>query len=215
MRVLLARVTGALRWSTKEKAARLFMAFARAERSSHYDMLAAARLSPDPERRAAYVRHASDEARHALMFTLRAEQLNHSIAAHPREYTADFEHLFERLGELDFLAFVHLGEQRGRRQFAVYREELASKGDDKSRALFDAILTDEAQHASYTRTFLDRVSGGQVQSQKALRRVRRWELWRAWLRLGRVTSSALFTWSMRGVYLLLLPFALIEKARHK
>ncbi len=215
IRVQLARITGSLRWSTPTKAARLFMAFARAERSSHYDMLAAARLSPDPARRAEYLLHASDEARHALMFTLRAEQLDHAIAADPHEYIADFEHLFERLGEIGFLAFVHLGEQRGRRQFAVYRDELAKQSDDKGRALFDAVLVDEARHETYTKMLLDRLCGGDEQTQKALRRARRWELWRGWLRLGRVMSGAVFTWSMRLVYVLLLPFALIEKARQK
>lgn len=210
MRVALVRLTGWLRWRTDRKAARLLMAFARAERSSYYDMMAAARLAPDPQRRAEYLRHANDEARHALMFTLRAEQLDRAVASDPREYTADFEHLFERLGEERFLAFVHVGEARARRQLSILREELALRGDDKSRALFDAVLVDEANHEAYTRDFLGRLT---PRPTRAMRRAKRWELWRTWLRLGRATSAAVFTWTMRALYLLLFPLALIEKRK--
>lgn len=186
------------------------MAFARAERSSYYDMIAAARLSTNADRRAAYLRHASDEARHALMFTLRAEQLDRSVASHPREQHADFEHLFERLGELRFAAFVHLGERRGRRQLSIFRDELALRGDDKSRALFDAILVDEARHESYTLEIVTQLAGN---ARKEIRRAVRWELWRSWLRAGRALSGAIFAWSMRVVYVLMFPLALIEKRR--
>jgi rubrerythrin len=188
------------------------MAFARAERSSYYDLIAAARLCSDPARRALYLRHASDESRHALMFTLRAEQLAADVAADPHEQHADFEHLFERLGEERFLAFVYAGERRGRAQLSMYRDELARRGDDKSRALLDAVLVDEARHEQYTREQLTQLVG-EPAVPTALRRARGWELARGWLRAGRAVSSLLFGAGMRVLYLSLFPLALVVRAR--
>jgi hypothetical protein len=212
MRVLLARLTTRLRWSSPHRAAKLLMAFARAERSSYYDLIAAARLCSNPARRALYLRHACDESRHALMFTLRAEQLAADVAADPHEQHADFEHLYERLGETRFLAFVHTGERRGRAQLSMYRDELARRGDDKSRALLDAVLVDEARHEQYTREQLAQVIGEHAVTA-ALVRARGWELARSWLRAGRTASSLLFAAGMGALYLLLLPLALVVRAR--
>jgi hypothetical protein len=213
MRVVLARMSARLRWSNPRRAARLFMAFARAERSSYYDLIAAARLCRDPARRALYLRHACDESRHALMFTLRAEQLAADVAADPHEQHADFEHLFERLGEARFLAFVHAGERRGRAQLSIYRDELARRGDDKGRALLDAVLVDEARHEQYTREQLALLLGGERALPAALRRARGWELARGWLRAGRAVSSWLFAAGMRALYLSMFPLALLVRAR--
>lgn len=212
MRVLLARLTARLRWSSPRRAAKLLMAFARAERSSYYDLIAAARLCSEPARRALYLRHACDESRHALMFTLRAEQLAADVAADPHEQHADFEHLFERLGEERFLAFVHAGERRGRAQLAMYRDELARRGDDKSRALLDAVLGDEARHEQYTREQLAQLVGERAVGSTLLR-AQAWELARGWLRAGSAVSSLLFAAGMRVLYLLLFPLALVVRAR--
>ncbi|MCC6810483.1 MAG: hypothetical protein IT381_23830 [Deltaproteobacteria bacterium] len=144
------------------------------------------------------------------MFTLRAEQLDPEVAADPTQYLADFEHLFESLGEERFVAFVHVGEARGRRQLHIYRDELALRGDDKSRALFDAVVADEAHHEAYTGAILATLS---TKPRAAIARARRWELWRAWLRAGRLVSAAVFTWTMRLLYLCLFPLALYEKRR--
>jgi hypothetical protein len=201
-----------LRWSNPRRAAKLFMAFARAERSSYYDLIAAARLCADPARRALYLRHAGDESRHALMFTLRAEQLAADVAADPHEQHADFEHLYERLGEARFLAFVHAGERRGRAQLSIYRDELARRGDDRGRALLDAVLVDEARHEQYTREQLTHLVGEHA-VRAALLRARGWELARGWLRVGRAASSLLFGAGMRVLYLLLFPLALVVRAR--
>jgi hypothetical protein len=211
-RVLLARLTRRLRWQSPERAARLLLAFARAERSSHYDMLAAAKSCTDPRRRGLYLLHASDEARHATMFALRAQQLAPSalVAGAPR---ADFERLFERLGELGFLAFVHLGELRGRRQLGLYRDELAQLGDDKSRALLDAVLVDEARHEQYTAEELRLVAGSERALSRAMWRARVWQGWRSWRRLGRHASGLAFGLCMQVVYVCLLPLALLERAR--
>ena len=213
MRVQLARLTRPLRWSSPRAAARLFMAFARAERSSYYDMMAAAEQSPELTRRAQYLLHANDEQRHALMFTLHAQSLDAAVGGDPREQRADFERLFEKLGEHAFLAFVHCGELRGRRQLALYRDELAALGDDKGRALLDAVLVDEARHEHYTRQLLLELLKNEAAVRSALRRARLWELTRSWLRAGRAVGAGLFTLGMRATYLLLFPLAWIERLR--
>jgi len=121
----------------------MLMAFARAERSSYFDMMEASNTTPDLARRAAYLRHAVDENRHAQMFSLRALELDPTLAFDDSLARADFEHLFTRLGEARFLAFVHLGEKRACAQMVMFRDELASfegtpRADTKTKALLDA-----------------------------------------------------------------------------
>ncbi|MEY4580404.1 MAG: hypothetical protein RL701_5107, partial [Pseudomonadota bacterium] len=202
--------TGRLRWSNPRRAARLLLAFARAERSSHYDMLAAANGCISITRRALYLAHARDEALHAQLFMLRARELA-SAALPAGEPQPDFEHLFEQLGELRFLAFVHAGEVRGQRQLTLYRDELAARGDHKSRALFDAVLRDEAQHVQYTQEQLQLVAGSERELQRALLFARSWELWRSWRRLGRTLATVVFNAAMYVVYVCLAPLAWLEQ----
>ena len=89
-------------------------------------------------------------ARHAKMFTLRALELDPSRATDPTLFQSDFEHLFSRLGEARFMAFVYLGERRGRAQMQLFREELhaladSDRADPKTGALLDAVMKDETQ----------------------------------------------------------------------
>lgn len=204
IRPRIARLTRRVLWRVPGHEGRMLAAFARAERSSHYDLLAAARLSTDVGRRAAYLLHASDELRHAALFEARAEERGVAEVGLER---ADFEHLFERLGEQDFLAFVHRGEERGRRQFQVYRDELARRGDPRGRAMFDAILADEDRHAAYTRELLTVVAGGDAEARRALRRMAAWEAWRLWRRAGSQLGSALFAVTMTVLYAAMAPLA--------
>jgi hypothetical protein len=214
MRVWLARMTTWLRWSNPRRAANLLLAFARAERSSHYDMLSAANRCSDVTRRALYLAHARDEALHAEMFALRAYELygeSDKLAAPPLR--ADFEDLFERLGELHFLAFVHLGEVRGLGQLTLYRDELKARGDKRTRALLDAILRDEQQHARYTREQLLHVAGSESALRRALLVARSWELWRAWRRRGSALAVMVFLGAMHVLFWCLAPLAWIEQRK--
>ena len=186
------------------------MAFARAERSSYYDLMVAAHESPSAARRASYLAHAIDEARHAHIFTLRAEELCPEVARDPRQRFADFEQLYQRLGETRFVAFVHLGELRGRARLSAFRDEHGRRGDHKTRALLDAILRDEARHCDYTSALLAELSPERTRTE--LLRARSWELGRIWLRQGAVISHALFALSMRFFYFVLFPLALFLRA---
>jgi hypothetical protein len=178
------------RWTWRNRGKR-FHSFAQAELSSRYDMLAAANRTLDPELAAAFLRHAADEARHARVFHLRAKDLGYE-----RELDADFEHLYARLGERDFLAFVHRGETRALRQFAVWRKWL---GEGRDAVLLDSVLPDEIHHAKYTGELLVAGSG---------RKVAFWELRRSWLRSGRALTGVVYTFLTTFLYLTLAPLAL-------
>jgi len=211
MRLFFARLTRPLRWRNPRATARLLAAFARAERSSYFDMMAAANATPSVSRRAQYLAHALDENRHATMFRRRALELDPALAHAPLHFHADFEHLLERLGEAQFMAFVHLGEKRGCAQIRVYRDELRKlsgtrREDEKTMAIFEAVIADETRHESYSLAFASELGG-------SLNRARAWEAWRGWMRVGSRLSSAIFVLSMSVLYLALLPLALLERGR--
>lgn len=209
--LLLARLMRPLRWRSARSTARMLLAFARAERSSFYDMMEAANATAEVTRKAQYLAHAVDEARHAKMFTLRALELDPSRATDLTLFQSDFEHLFTRLGEARFMAFVHVGERRGRAQMQLFRDELqalegSTRADPKTKALLDAVMKDETQHESYSLA-LTQTLGGSLFGAQA------WELRRTWVRAGAAVTGLVFTVLMSVLYLLLFPLALIEKAR--
>jgi hypothetical protein len=206
-----AALLSPLVWRTHARTARRLHAFARAEHGSMLDMRLAAALTPSPARAAAYLRHADDEARHAQIF---AKQAQRAAAAAPRPrplppVSADSERLFERLGERDFLAFVHHGEARALAQFEAYERYFAAVGRDHESALFTAIMVDERRHSRYTRELLLGLAGDEASARAALRRVRRWELGRLWLRAGRALAERLYVLTMLLVYLLAAPLGLL------
>jgi hypothetical protein len=190
----------------------MLFSFAHAEAASRLDLLAAARFTPSLERRALYLQHANDEARHATLFELRSAELRRRAGRPPIGVVrADSDALFERLGELQFLAFVHAGEARGRRQFEGYRAYFAGTGDDRMRALFDSVLADERRHEAYTGELL-RAQAGSVRAQRrALRRAAAWEAWRLWRRSGRALAGGAYAVTMTVLYLLLAPLALLAR----
>ncbi|WP_437659000.1 ferritin-like domain-containing protein [Sorangium sp. So ce1182] len=212
MNALLIKAVSPIVWRIPGHDARKLFGFARAEQGSRIDLEAAARLTSSSERRAAYVRHLLDEGRHAQMFSLRSAELRRKAGKEPYGVPrADTDDLFERLGEVRFLAFVHRGEGRGRRQFEVYRDWFGRRGDDRTRALFDAILKDERRHEAYTWELLVELAGGRAEARAELRRATAWEAWRTWRRAGRFLAERVYFALMAALYLLLLPFALIAR----
>lgn len=209
MNALLARITSPVVWQLPGHGAAKLHGFAQAEHGSMLDLRAAAMRTESPSRRALYLRHALDEARHATMFTRRSAELRRARGALPLgPVHADTERLFERLGEIGFLAFVHRGERRGRAQFEAYRDFFGRRGDDKSRAMFETILGDERRHESYTRELLVELAGGERPARTALRRAAAWEAWRMWRRAGRFVAELVYAVLMLVLYIVLAPFAL-------
>lgn len=208
----LARLLSPLAWRTPRRSAVKYHAFALAEHGSMLDLRLAAARTDSSARAAAYLRHADDESRHAQMFGRRATRLageaRPALALGP--VRADSERLFELLGERDFLAFVHVGEERARRQFEAYVEWFKQAGRTQDSNLFETVLVDERRHGEYTLQFL-RELVGEVEARRALRRVGRWELRRRWMRAGRFVAERVYVAAMLVVYVLASPLALLVR----
>ncbi len=204
MHVRLASLLAPFTLGSPRRRARLLAAFARAEHASMLDLRLAAAATPSPARQAAYLSHALDEERHARTFAAAARENGGSDPV-----LGDAEDLFARRGELGFLAFVHHGESRGRRQFAALATRAERLGDARLATTLAAIATDEAQHESYTGALLVELSGSEAGARKALRRARAWEAWRTFRRVGRAMAGVVWTVSMTLLYFALLPFVLL------
>ena len=156
------QATGVISWRNDRGRANLMSKFAATERGSAYDMLAAIESTSRREMRRKYLEHALDEAKHSRIFRSRALALGV-----PREQAALVdvgylgaqgiiagETLFERMGEVEFLAFVYDAETRGLEQFNVYLQ--SSSTDPKTRAALTEIAKDEHFHMSYSRAALEK-----------------------------------------------------------
>jgi rubrerythrin len=216
MRTAVLRLVTPIVWRVPGHGARKLYGFARAEQGSRIDLLQAAHRTSSAARRVLYLRHALDETRHAAMFWRRSTDLR--LAAGSAPYpppVADTERLFERLGELGFLAFVHRGERRGRRQFERYAEHFGNRGDTRTRTLFEAILSDEHRHERYTRELLVELAGGEPAARAALRRAALWEAWRTWRRAGRLIATAVYTLAMIAIYVVAGSIAAVTRLRRR
>jgi len=201
-------------WRSPKRAARKLLSFASAEQSSLVDMLQAARNTPSAARAALYLEHAADEKRHAAMFYRRALELSRSTGlTDPMEPENTSEALYERLGEIRFLAFVHWGEHRGRQQFESYARWFKKRGNRKDHALFLQIIEDERRHETYTLQLLTEVSGSPTEAQRVIRNVRIWEAARLWLRLGRGMTLPLYSLLMTVLCVLVTPLGWLMRLR--
>jgi len=183
--------------------------FAETEAFGARDLAHAALQVKDPWLRRQLVLHAQDEVRPATILEegtspptrvgLGASVLGDTVA----ESGIDLE----QMGEVRFLAFVHLAEKRAVEEFAMHRLAL---GEDGAR--FDSILADEKRHVAWTGHALERFRkdgrGAEVDAAlRALRRQRWMNIWLAFARRLSVYSSALI---LSLIYLLLVaPFSLL------
>jgi hypothetical protein len=209
----LSRLFGPWAFATPARRAAKLYGFALAEHESMLELREAAALAVEPARRALYLRHALDEARHATMFWRRSAELRRELGAEgPPPLRPSSEGLFGRLGEVGFLAFVHRGERRGRGQFEAWRDALGRRGSDaKTAALLDTVLADERRHETYTLELLRELAG--EGAHRELRRAARWEAWRLWRRAGRFLALGLYALAMFALYALVTPLALAVRAR--
>jgi rubrerythrin len=216
---LAARWTRALAWlggqwafRSHARAARLLYGFARTEAQSQLELRQAAQACGDARRRARYLRHALDEARHAHAFAEHAAELARLAQApgFARPHAAS-ERLYERWGEPRFLAFVHLGERRGRVEFETYARLLRKRGAEPLARLFEALEQDERQHEAYTARLLEELAGA-GHARRTLAWAARRTAWRALRRRGRALAMATYGVAMLLVYAALAPFALATRA---
>lgn len=177
--------------------------FAETEAFGARDLARAAEVVPDVWMRRRLLQHAEDEVRHARLLGEQAgpaaEQTLGALVA--GESATDTGVDIEQLGEVPFLAFVHLAEKRAAAEFALHRDALAGKG-----AVFDAILADERRHVAWTERALERyrAAGRGREVARALRRLR----WERWLAPGRWATQQL-AGVMGAVVLTLLYFVML------
>ncbi len=208
----LAWLGGQWAFRSQRRAAKLLIGFARTEEQSQIELRQAAQACGDERRRARYLRHALDEARHARAFAEAAAELSRRAgSAGFARPTAGSERLYEQLGELRFLAFVHAGERRGRVEFETYARLLRRRGADTLALLFESLVNDERQHEAYTARLLEELAGG-VGAQRALNWAVRWQAWRELRRRARTLGRALYGVTMLLLYVALGPFALMYRA---
>jgi hypothetical protein len=207
MRLLLLRFVDRFWWRTPRMRSRRMAGFARVERSSATDLRLAARCCSDPARAALYLRHAADETRHARLFHAQANRLALIAGDRPElSPRAECEALFERLGERDFLAFVHYAERRGRRQFEVHARTLGQGGLDRElAAVFEDVLADERRHERYSWDQLLALSGSAAGARLRVRLMAGWEAWRAFRRTGRNAGRAIYRVGAVLLYAACLP----------
>lgn len=207
LRTLWLTVVSEIAWRMPGKPLRFVSSFRDTERGSCVDMLAAAELTDRRDLRRKYFIHAIDESRHANLFHSRAVALGGSrdrataalTDARTLQYHGIIEGrpLFERYGELEFLAFVYTAEARAVEQFEVYRRRNLLDPDTDN--VLERILKDEHFHVSYSRAELERYrrQGRDREVRAALWRVwwrRPWEAWmRFAMRTGHVVTGVWMT----------------------
>ncbi|MBM4391491.1 MAG: ferritin-like domain-containing protein [Deltaproteobacteria bacterium] len=195
LRKAMLTVASEVAWRLPGWPARFVTSFADSERASGIDMLAAAEHTERGDLRRKYFLHALDESKHAALFLSRAMALGGNkeraraalddSGTLQRHGTVEGRSMFERLGEMEFLAFVWVAEADAVEQFGVYLERQLP--DPETHATLQAILKDEHFHVSYSRQELDRFrKQGQVaEVEWSLFRVRRDRWLGAWLRFSR------------------------------
>ncbi len=213
------KIISPVAWSRRGAARRFLASFSETERGSAADMLAAAELTTRRDLRRKYFIHALDESRHARLFARRAGEIGaeqeRAQAALDDTNTLQVHgivggrSLFERYGELEFLAFVHRSEALAVEQFGVYHE--LDLLDDQTDRLLKDIVRDEHFHVGYSRVELDRYAreGRQAEVTRALRKVFWRRPWEAWMRFSLQVGHVVTSFWMTMLYLVVVaPFRL-------
>jgi rubrerythrin len=208
------------RWVWKDAARRglRLLRFAEVEADGGRDLVRASELTGDARLRRLYLRHASDERRHADIFRQRGMELLH---AHPpgdlslpeNDWLAPGERGLDDVDveggrDASLLAFLHLSERDAARDFAIYRDAVGDDG--RTRNVFEHILRDEEFHMNYTRAELARVSPRK--QGRLLWAARFSRLWKAYLRFAVALAGLIGTIVLTIQYFILVPpFAWISR----
>lgn len=208
-------------WADPHRRAQKLLLFAETEADGGRDLARASELTHDGLLRRLYLRHALDEQRHAEMFRVRGKELLRSLEGSGDRAQANWLTPGERglddlkvEGETDdtLLAFLHLSERAAAERFAVYSDVL--RADPPTRAVFEAILKDEAFHMNYTYAQLRRVSPKKHGARLWLARLSR--LWKGYLRISAAVAGLFGAILLTVQYFVLLPiFALLAKRAAK
>jgi hypothetical protein len=152
-------------WADAHRRAHKLLRFAETEADGGRDLARAAELTQDALLRRLYLRHATDEARHAAAFRARGSAMLASLSRRGAGVQANWlapgergldDLRVDREKDATLLAFLHLSERAAAMRFAAYRDVLGA--DPDTREVFETILRDEAFHMNYTRKQLERVA---------------------------------------------------------
>lgn len=219
---LLVRAATPLVYRDAARTAEKLRDFAATEAGSALDMLRAAELCDDPALRRLFLRHGLDEARHAHLFAQEADRLEAiapSTRSNARRRSGAYrsvhavrQDLFERLGLLAFVVFVHQAERRGQAHFAALLQHF--EGDARLASLFAGIERDERFHVAYTGKLLERwrQEGRGRELWRARWKIRTQGSWAQWRRLGRQLGDHAARLFLAVLYATLVPpFALLQQ----
>jgi hypothetical protein len=194
--------------------------FAETEADGGRDITRAAELTGDPLLRQLYLRHASDEHRHASLFRGRAAAILANLPPGALKGGSRFDAGWlspgerglddlrvERESDGSLLAFLHLSEKAAAERFVLYRDVIS---DAETCAVFDEVLRDEAFHMNYTYSQLKRVAPRRYGLRLWWARLGR--LWKGYLRIATAIASVLGGIMLTAQYFLVLPvFALLAQ----
>ncbi len=222
-------------WNDPVRKVRTLESFGMTEDDGGRDLLSAAKRVSDPELLHHIVRHGKEEMMHGELFRARAAELRASSQVEgglredfsdkstdmlrAREVEVDGHgfydgSLFDSMGEVAYVAMVHVVEQRAMATFELHMRCLTD--DPKTTELFKRLAVDEKYHISYTGKILERwrKEGREQEVAKALKEARRSTVLGGWKRLG-VRSAGGFGRVL--LYLMywtaMLPIGLISKGR--
>lgn len=232
---LLARPRYRAAWADLSRKVRTLESFSQTEADGGRDIAAAALRVGDEEIRGHLLRHAEDEKRHAEMFRHRAADLRaeHGLA-HDEDQDSDKLYdltrgrpdteldahgfytvgLLDELGEVPYLAMLHVAEQRAEKLFDLHASLI--EDDPETQAVFLSILKDEKYHVAYTGRILDkwRKEGRERDVKRALRGARESRFIGAWKRLGLRSGGGLAKVLLIAMYwTVLAPFGLLGSRR--
>lgn len=219
-------------WTDPARKLRTLESFAETEADGGHDLEVAARRVRDADLREHLLRHARDERRHADLFRAAAERHRASTnlgarAADEIDQAYDLSRgrrdevdahgffkagLIDELGEVSYIAMVHVAEQKAAELFALHRSLVDD--DPELAAAFDQILKDEKYHCAYTERFLERwrAEGRGKEVDEGLKSARSSRFVGAWRRLG-LRSGAKFSQVLLFVlyWTILLPFGALAR----
>jgi hypothetical protein len=223
-------------WSDPLRKVRTLESFGSTEDDGGRDLLAAARRVTDPELLHHIVRHAKEEMLHGELFRARAAELRaeSQSAGAVREDFSDMSTsmlrargdvevdghgfydggLFDSLGEVAYVAMVHVVEKRALETFELHQRCIAD--DPATAALFERVAKDEKYHISYTGKILERwrKEGRAREVAAALKEAKRSNFLGAWKRLGLRSGSGFGKVMLFVLYwTLLAPVGLLSRGR--
>jgi rubrerythrin len=204
-------------WQGDDRRAHMLLRFAEVEADGGRDLVRAAESTPDPLLRRLFLRHAADEARHAVLFRTRGLEILRGLDGARSMGAPDWLTPGERgLDDLRvederddaLLAFLHLSEAAAARDFTSYIKFLDA--DIPTREVFQRIVRDESFHMSYTREQLVRLAPRR--HGWLLWRARATRLWKLYLRFAGALAGVMGAVVLTAQYFVLLPaFALLAR----